>query len=367
MGHVRVRRWVGLVGLVAGLLGCSGLVPAEASAKTTTSPVVLHLKWRPVATQVTAVATSDHYLAIQRCTGSDSACTTTITLVDTQTGHEQTVADPAGCCGTAPTFGGPYLAIDCGADNTVWLYNVNDGEWNSYVPECPEDCTLIGVGSRWLKFSSDGGPDCAEHCPDSFYLQDVATGLLEQDPATPGGTTVENLNASSGNARLCTPLRYPIALSGYWDTQILGTLQFAGPFALASGSAYSVRQGLYDTYYLERCGSRKVVNLGPESLYTAPLISSRAIVTTGITRLPCPKAWQTADGCLVAPYVPKLEGWYLPGLERFTASYPNVPQSDDDSLRVEAVASVGNTVYADAPAGETLWSATLPPPPTSHR
>ena len=46
---------------------------------------------------------------------------------------------------------------------------------------------LVAVGRYWVKIVSDVGE--ADGYPvDDYYVQHIATGQFEPDPATPGGT-----------------------------------------------------------------------------------------------------------------------------------------------------------------------------------
>jgi hypothetical protein len=316
--------------------------------------VVLHLKWRRVAAGPNIVSTSDRYVAIQTCPGSPSFCTPQLSVLDEQTGRRQMVAVPSSCGPDfAPDgFGGPYLAVRCtGASH--WLYSLNSQQWVSVSPKCPGDCNFVGVGSYWLKFDSNENPGCSEHCANTYFLQSIETGQIEPDPAKPGGRTLDDLNAPSGAAPLCAPLRYPTSDNAAAGRQELGGLQFAGPFALASWDVYSIREGLITLYQLDRCGSRGVFGIQNASPHYPPFISSRAVVSLGLRQVRCTKH-PYGLACTNQYYV---SGVYLHGLRQFTASLPTttVPQY---AWPGEVVGLTRRTIYVDAPSPDgTLWAA----------
>jgi hypothetical protein len=176
--------------------------------------------------------------------------------------------------------------------------------------------------------------------PADYYLQNLATGQFERDPATPGGQIFDDLNAPSGSAPLCSPLRYPSVGDPHNErTRYLGSLTFYGRFALAASSP---GPSPYE-YHLRRCGSNlnQFISGGYDSdlgISPQPFASSRAVtyIQDGIT----------------------LHGWYLPSLRRFTIR---------TALRdyVEPVALTKRTIYIRTRYYNQLWAATLPAP--DHR
>ena len=367
MSRVRVVDWVALVAWLIAALSGLVLVPAPGFAAATSSPLVLHLKWREVAANPTGsnvIATSERYVAIRACPGSTRPCTPELSVLDEQTGHQQVVPVPnTSDCRSyfAPVgFGGPYLALGCtGASH--WLYDLISRQWLPVVPKCPADCRFVGVGRYWLKFDSNGGPGCQEHCGNAYYLQNLQTGRVEPDPAKPGGRILDDLDAGSGAVPLCAPLRYPISEGD--AGQALGTLQFSLPFALASGNVYSVRDGLITVNRLERCGSRRAHAVENASPHFPPFISSRAAVSLGLKQVHCTKR-PFGLACTNRYYV---RGLYLNGMGRFAAALPAVT-APQYSWPGEVVGLTGRTIYVDAPSPSgPLWAATLPQRRTSHR
>jgi hypothetical protein len=293
--------------ILAFVLVCAPLAAAK--------PVVLTPKWRvvPGSKYDSAVAT-DRYVAIFRAAPASNGL---LTLIDEQTGKRKTLSIPS--CSTdwyaQPTFGGGWLMVGCD------LYDLTTNQWASLQlsPQCAE-CEPIGVGRDWLKLV-DTGNDPA-HNPPSFYLQNIASGQLINDPATPGGTVYDDLSAPSGSSPLCSPLRYPTDRASYGSW--LGTLTFygSGPrrFALAIGNGSS---------RLRRCGSSL-------SLPAGSVVSSRASFFGG------------RDGVL--------DGRLLPGLQPYAlrATPPDGQQNPASPAAVTA-----RTIYVEAEDGR-LYSAPLP-------
>ncbi len=346
MGRMRGVQYVVLAGCLLGALGCSVLAPVAVAASKP-STLVLHLKWRKIVAGPTLVSTDDSYMAmsVMGCPGNVSPCTSKLTLLDQRTGVRQNLLAPSSC-GSEPTpdgFGGPYLAVSCLGESS-WLYDLDSHQWVSAAPNCT-GCMLQDVGSHWLEFvgvtSCSGG-----HCVLGLFLQNIQTGEVKPDPVVPGGRTIEDLNSPSGVGPLCSPLRYPSASS---NPQGLGTLQFSGPFALSSGEPNGTR---LDT--LERCGSKLQLALPSYGYFGGrpnSFLSSRAVVSGfypgGRSRS-------------------HIDGRYLPSLRKFTASFPTTKTPTSG----EIVGLTRRTVYVNTTTKqntESLWAATLPPPPARRR
>jgi hypothetical protein len=346
------RRAVALVAVFGfGVLGCSGLVGGSAAAMPRaprlvrdSRGLVLHLKWRLVARGPTdAVAANERYVAIVRGASAE------ITLVDEQTSTRRTLSPPE-CAALdnegPPMFGGSWLMVSCGPD-AYQLYDLASGQWLGFTPspQCGYSpplkgmCGPVGVGSVWVKLATSFG--CEAHCGIYYYLQNILTGELIPDPITPGGTTLDDLNSASGSVPLCPPLRYPQSFSDVGPGP--GTLQFSGPFALASGIS---------VHHLERCGSH--LNLAvPDAL-----LSSRAVVLLGLRRDHCKKR-PFGLGCTIHYHV---RGVYLRGLRKFTAALPG--HSSPGPL---VVGLTRQRIYVEAPYPYgRLWAGTLPTPTTSR-
>ncbi len=298
-------------------------------------PVVLKLKWRPVAgvdLSEDAVAVNDRYLAILdpfdgRLTLLDERAHTRKLLVPPSCESPPSYnPDAAGLPVTGFMFGGPWLMAGCG------LYNLSIGKWTPFQlsSQCVGACTVVGIGRYWAKIGSDNGRPADNY---SYYLQNLSTGQFVGDPASPGATTYDDLNAPSGSSPLCPPLRYPTA-SGPRGIPILGSLRFYGPpsqqFALISGNDSAGTPA----YRLNRCHSSLNLNL-PGDAYDgdAPIASSSAVVVA------------SPDGIT-------LSGWLLPSLRRFTLQ--------PDRGTNEPVALTKRTIYVRVQGSNRLWSAPLP-------
>jgi hypothetical protein len=358
MFRIRVVRSVALVGgLVAALVWLAS-VPGPASAATKSSALVLHLKWRRVTSELSKVATSDRYLALLTYpdpqTPYDSG---SIVLRDEKTNTQKLVVLPDACePNRAPVgFGGPWLVVGC-SGAAHWLYNLNSQQWLPVSAKCPADCSFVGVGSYWLKFASTEHSGCSEHCGDFYFLQNLQTGQVEPDPAKPGGRTLDDLNARSGRAPLCAPLHYPTFQNTDLGTRELGSFQFSGPFALASGDPYDA---IGAVYHLERCRSLRVLALKDASTNYPPFISSRAVVFSGLRQVDCKhRPYGLACSNRIS-----VSGLYLHGLRQFTAAFPTTTVPPYSSPG-EVVGLTRRTIYVDAPAPNgALWAATLPQPP----
>jgi hypothetical protein len=254
-------------------------------------PIVLSPKWRLVAGgQNASVVASDRYTAMLRDVPASNQWS--LTLIDEQTG-KRTALNPPSCTITTANqsfFGGPWLMVD-GCD----LYNLDSGQWTSVPvsPQCPADaeCTPVAVGRYWIKLAATTFE--VDYGETSFYLQNISTGQFISDPASPGGTVYDDLNAPSGSSPLCPPLRYPTSQRRD-GSPIIGTLNFYGPgptrFAINHGS---------DRLY--RCQSRLNVSVDGTNA------SSRVV---GI-------------GNRIARYaLPQYTLALLPGLQRYTVSEP---------------------------------------------
>jgi hypothetical protein len=312
---------------LAAVLAC---VP-QAAAKQ----VVLTPTWRPVAganLSRDAVAASDRYLAIF------DAFDNRLTLVDEQAHMRKLLVAPS--CQPPPSynpdahgfpssgfmFGGPWLLAGCGR------YDLSTGRWTSFQlsSQCPGNCTVVGIGRYWVKIDSGpSGPGYDD--PHVFLLQNLSTGALMNDPASPGGTTYDDLNAPSGSSRLCAPLRYPTADSGRGTT--IGSVSFYGPvsrqFALLTGTDAASEAPTND---LGRCHSSLNLSL-TSSEYGSPIASSSAVVVP-------------------SRYGVTVSGWLLPGLQQFTLKPNRGPNSP--------LALTNRALYLESGEGNRLWWSPLP-------
>jgi hypothetical protein len=335
----RVRAVVRIVVPILALLLVAPVAVAE--ARNASRPLVVRPKWRLVVrTGLQYVTASDRYVAILQDSGNSR-----LTLIDEQT-HRRTALSPPNCAYVSPyspqvVLGGPWLLVACNGNGpsprTYDLYDLRSGRWAPFEisPQCQGRCEPVAIGRYWAKIVSDDGV-MMMYTPSDYYLQNLATGQFIHDPATPGGTVFDDLDAPSGSTPLCSPLRYPSVQSH--DGPTLGSLSFYGQFALTSGGPDS------PTTRLRRCGSN--MNLlvpeapdasAPGFVETGPVALSRAVI--GIDDL-------------------TLHGWFLPSLQRFTIR---------PALRdyIEPVAVTSRTIYVATLTRRQLWAATLPSP--QHR
>jgi hypothetical protein len=353
-----VRSAVRLALVVAGLAVLAAASPGSAAAAKSPKPAVYKPKWHLVTQTALAsiepVLATDRYVAIFPYRGRPL-------LIDEQTGRRKMLSLPA--C-PPPTyarpdfdaaFGGPWLSI-----GGCSLYDLNAGRWVSFQvsSQCRGSCVPVAFGRYWVKVVSDEGVGATDpqDAPSDYYLQNIRTGQFERDPATPGGTVFDDLNASSGSTPLCPPLSYP-SVTGRAGT-FLGSIGFYDQFALTFGG----RDPQSNVYRLRRCGSRlnlllsnTATNAFPTPPDFAPVASSRAVI------------W-SADGYT-------LRGWLLPSMRRFTIPIcnPNDTPNDPHCVRfpiqpkyiyeVMPVAVTDRTIYAIREADHPqLWSAPLPTP-----
>jgi len=330
------------------------IAPCLAAAKTD-GALVLHLRWRLVASGSTYVAASDRYVLIVKDSDSASAVAR---MLDQQTGMQRALSPPdcpspdyssyleTGARLGGPLFGGPWLMVTCIA-KPYELYNLASGQWTSFTPspQCGYSprlgqgaCVAVGVGSGWVKlFTTDGL--CQAHCGVYYHLQNIFTGEFIADPATPAGTILDDLNAPSGSSRMCAPLRYPRSFNGDIQAWDLGLLSLYGKFALASGGVPD-KGGDITAYRLQHCGTRLNLAIDTNPYYPAispgpfapPVASSRAVIWT-----------RTSDGTLA--------GRLLPSLQPFTIRPP--------APGVTPAALTKRTIYVRSASGNQVWAAAL--------
>lgn len=333
--RTRTQRVRAVVRILAAVLAVLLVAPiASAAASKPSKPLLLRAKWRrlvfPFGEPSGRVAATDRYVAF-----FDWATPGPLLLIDEQTGRRKALSRPDCANPFAIAFGGPWLLVTC-YGGSYQLYNLTNGQWTPFQvsPQCTGDCEPVAVGRYWVKMVSDEG--ILERPAADYYLQDIATGQFEPDPATPGGTVFDDLSAPSGSAPLCPPLQYP-AVYPYDYSGYLGAVMFYGQFALTfgqklQGPAYPGNQ----TWRLRRCRSNlnqvidDITNPGG-----APVASSRAVV-------------MTRDRIT-------LHGWFLPSLRRFTIR---------TALRdyVNPVAATDRTIYIRTANYGQFWAATLPSP-----
>jgi hypothetical protein len=308
--------------------------------------VVLHLQWRVVATASLDVVATDRYVAFTGSPAHDA--TNQITLIDQQRRTRQTLTPPNCADPQPPMLGGGRLLIFCGP-GPYDVYDIASGEWTSVNADCPANtsCIPAGIGQYWLKLASvtgPGGADCSEHCMTSYVLQNLATGAVVNDPATPGGRTYDDLDAPAGSRPLCSPVRYPTNFDNGGHLG-LGQLTFGGSFVVTAGNENTARLGLIFVDRLRRCGSSLNLPL-PAGDSPGPLISPRAV------------AWQQDVTTGPIRRRARLAGRFLPSLESFTAVEAPLPPGSSQPTE-SLVALTTRTVYVQGEGGR-LWAASLP-------
>ncbi len=322
---------------------------ASAAASKPSKPLLLKAKWRRLvfrSGEPSGVAATDRYVAFSDWhapTGNGLPTPGPLLLIDEQTGRRKQVSGPDCASPSAMMFGGPWLLVVCPGTplvgGTYQLYNLTNGQWTPFQvsPQCTGGCEPVGVGRYWVKIMIDEG--IPERPPADYYLQNIATGQFEPDPATPGGTVFDDLGAPSGSAPLCPPLQYP-SVYPYDYGAYLGAVMFYGQFALTfgqklQGPAYPGNQ----TWRLRRCRSNLNLVIGDiTNPGGTPVASSRAVV-------------MTRDRIT-------LHGWFLPSLRRFTIR---------TALRdyVNLVAVTDRNIYIRTSDYLQVWAAPLPSP--THR
>jgi hypothetical protein len=309
------------------------VLSSSGSAAGVRAPLALQLRWRLVTGQPNYAAANDRYAAIIK---DQYPAPSPLKLIDEQTGRKQQVAVPGCSRPLSPMFGGPWLFVTC-SYGSYELYNLTSHQWRAVAlsSQCQGACSPVAVGRYWIKIDTDLGPACGDHCGANYFLQNIRTGELKPDPVTPGGRAFDDLNAVSGSAALCAPLRYPRLYDGAAQRWEAGRLTFDGEFAVAEGG------GVGTLYTLERCRS-SVRHTEPGILLAgSPFLSSRAMAWT----------YRVRRGRSVSF---RLGGWLLPSTQRFTAALPSSLQK-----KGAVVAALSKrTVYVQAWGGQ-LWAASL--------
>jgi hypothetical protein len=245
---------------------------SKAGAKPpTTSPSgpTVHLTWQRLAGGVAGVYDDGggNYLALTAPQGASDY----LSLLNKQTGVRTPLSPPDCPSGEKRVgFGGPWFAVSCilpDLSEQVDLYDLATSTWTE-VPlglaaACGEDqlehCAVAAVGTTWIRFfdSPDAG-GCAHICDYIGYLQSIATGAVELDPANDASAhTLDDLDSPSGIAPHTCPSPPSSAYSSSSGNPGGGWQQL-GRFALAP--AYNYAMGL-STTYLYRCHSKMRLRL----------------------------------------------------------------------------------------------------------
>ena len=280
-------------------------------------------------------------------------------LVDQATGASTVVPQPPGLECHMSAFGSPWLLASCQSysgryfiGSSTQLYNVSTRSWravaagpgigtintscaNSVLPPCS---SLDGVGSSWIRFDST-----CYHCSDTYLFQNIATGAVQRDPATPGGNAIANLSSPTLAQSLCSPVTVP---GVFYPGAVQGVAPVTpdGRFVLVvHSSAFASGVQLR----LQRCGSRSSQLLAndfdPDNGYL-----DNALPATSHMVL-----WQAPGG--------DTQGIFLPSLRRFVVNLPRAISRNGARIALSA-----NVLYLDD-GNDELWSTTLPgSPPHQH-
>ena len=188
--------------LAALLLICLGVASAAAEQTTAAqTATVVHPRWHRLVGDVARVTAGGDYLALTNAEGG-------ISLLNKQTNDREPLSPPD-CRGfRAVGFGGPWFAVRCvSADGSeqVDLYDLSEETWiqQSLAPgTCSTEltvCVVDGVGSTWIRFFEVEPGGCQSHCGYNGYLQSIASGAVEVDPADSSSAgTLDDLDAASG-------------------------------------------------------------------------------------------------------------------------------------------------------------------------
>jgi hypothetical protein len=293
MGRRRVLGAV-LSALLAMLIAMPSL-----GAGAQNAPVVVHLKFRLLARDVSGLTGSGRYVGYTY----QSPHPQQFVLLDDQTGKRTIVNRPG--CGPG-VLGGPWVAFDCvPATKRFQLYNIQTRKWRRLACDavCQQFYYVVdvrAVGARWLELSVAPHQPCGDgvhsSCgPTTYIYYNIATGKPRS--ARVGRTTIIDLNSPELTRRVCRPLPLPAG-----SVSPFPLLQaFCGSFAVAEES-----NGLY----LERCGSRLHMPLatGPSSIggYVG---NTQAVVVFPTCIEPCTG--------------PAGSGIFLPSVRRFTFGLPS--------------------------------------------
>lgn len=332
-------------------------------------PVVVRPSWRVVVSgELLYAGADDRYVAIVHGYAGGGQ----LTIIDEQTGQGRTLTPPN--CSRLDSadglqFGGPWLMVGCGGlttpDLTYLLYDLRSSRWTPFAisaqcsgfcrvvgigrsPLCPAFCRA-GIGRYWVMILSND--QVMNYSPDVPYLQNLQTGSFVPDPASPGGRIYDDLSAPSGSTPLCSPLRYPTIYNGHDFSPQLGTLAFYAGFALVADQHLlgTPPDGELTVTSLQRCHSRLKVTIpasGSPDPNSAPIVASSGAV-------------------ILSPNGKTLDGWRLPGLQRFILSPPAETQVGPCGVllpnAVIPVALTAHTIYVRALCGaRRLWAARLP-------
>ncbi len=293
--------------------------------------LVLHPRFRVVASRVSSVTSDGRYVLIAGPSGT--------ALIDDQTGS-RTLLEPPTLCGYTYVLGGGWVLTSCaGYGNPPYqLYSIASGTWSAV--NSPGG-TPVAIGSDWIEYYGPTEPGCTVHCSYRYSFGNIATGQVQTFPAwAPGATTIPDLNSPTLASPLCSPLRVPQGFpTGETSTALApNPLTFAGRFA--AGIEWYQPGDWQLRLLLERCGSRlhRVVSNRISSSDTPQFaINNEAVV------------WLSGG---------RIRGVFLPGLRKFTLA----PRYLSPPLQAPLFLT-SHHLYLAAGTGKVIVTAS-PRPPT---
>jgi hypothetical protein len=326
--------------LVFSLLVSAGPA-AAASAPSRRDAVIVHPRWHRVAGNVQrpnaiyeyhGVVAGGQYLALTSPSGQ-------ISLLNKRSGDREPLVPPCSSA-TAVGFGGPWFAVSCPVQNGpqhIALYNLSTGTWTEQtlaaVCDYPTRCTLDGVGTTWIRFFLYENPDDNPHDGYAGYLQNIATGAAEADPADIADSKAQDdVDAPSGIGDPCASLASWAVSETYGSYgPLVGAIPYwhqVGRFVLTTGINEGEITGPHD--YLYGCDSKLKLRLP-----LTALASTKAVI---YKKDPSDDSPPVVGGSDVSLY-----GRYLPTLRRFTIRKPK-----------GIVAALSNTMLYTV-VGTSLW------------
>lgn len=201
------------------------------------------------------------------------------TVTDEQTGHKTPLATPSNCTilDRYSPIGGPWVLATCyRPHNTYALFDIPTRSWRTLYaslalfaasPPCAyNNCSAVpvAVGSYWIQFYVN----CVEHCySPSYAFQRIQTGEVRTAPKgwVVGGHTIPDLGSPRLAEKLCSPLTVPKDE----DNGLPGTFTFFGGYAISMGAVNSGIAPTTAPLYLEKCGSRKRIQVDPDTFVLA--------------------------------------------------------------------------------------------------
>jgi len=369
-----------VVGVLLTVAGLASAATRRPNAKT--RPIVIHARWRVVASRATDFNVDQRYFFLVGGSPSGGG-----TLIDDQTGSRTQITPPEPVCyvvgasvdpWTFDGFGGRWLMFRCRGSSdseTVELYSVTGGTWRTVdysqrqdaecgpTPSSLSFCSIspVAVGAHWLEFAISGVSGDSRNALVGYGFENLDTGAWRQTetraPSQPpdrftlaglSAAKMLDLDSPSLSVAVCRPLRLPHA--GTLDATITneGPGQIVSPVLLYGRLAVlGDPESMLNNLHLQRCGSRKRYQLGrltktPNAGLSA--VSSQALIWT----------WKVGQE----------NGIFLASLQRF-AIRPlprDISPGGGDEFRLSA-----RHLYAHAASDGWVWEAPLPRLPMKPR